>query len=138
MIVADTHLIAHLLLPGDDTARAEAVFEKDPTWAAPLLWRSELRNVLATFVRRGSLDVAMALELMADAERLMEGNEYAVPSEAVLRAAAETGATAYDCEFAVLARDLSVPLITSDRGLQQAFPANARSPGSYLTDPERP
>ena len=132
MIVADTNLIAHLLLPGDVTARAEAVYEKEPTWAAPLLWRSELRNVLATFVRRGSLEVAMALELMADAERLMEGSEYAVPSQGVLRAAAETGASASDCEFAVLARDLSVPLITSDGGLLEAFPEQARSPEAFL------
>lgn len=132
MIVADTNLVAHLLLPGDGTASAESVFERDPRWAAPLLWRSELRNVLATFTRQGSLAVATAVELMADAERLMEGDEYAVPSDDVLRAAADSGCSAYDCEFAILARDLAVPLVTSDRRLQRAFPEHARSPEAFL------
>ncbi|MFW6200159.1 MAG: hypothetical protein ACOC8K_06285 [Gemmatimonadota bacterium] len=73
-----------------------------------------------------------ALELMADAGRLLRGNEYAVPSEAVLRAAAESGCSAYDCELAVLARDLAVPLVTSDAGLRRAFPDEARSPKEFL------
>lgn len=132
MIVVDTNLLAYLLLPGERTAEADAVFERDPVWAAPLLWRSELRNVLATYERRGALELGVALEIMRDAERLMSGNEYAVPSERVLRTASETTCSAYDCEFAVLARDLSVPLITGDAELRRAFPGLAVSPGEFV------
>ena len=43
---------------------------------------------------------------MRDAESLLATGEYEVPSTAVLRLAAESGCTAYDCEFVHLARVL--------------------------------
>jgi predicted nucleic acid-binding protein len=51
MIVADTSLIASLLLSTPATASAEAVLERDPEWTAPHLWRYEFKNVLATQMR---------------------------------------------------------------------------------------
>jgi len=51
MIVVDTNVLAYLLMPGKFTAGAEQLLRSDPEWAAPVLWRSELRNVLATYVR---------------------------------------------------------------------------------------
>lgn len=128
MIVADTNLIVYLLLPGKRTAEAEEVFVRDPVWAAPTLWRSEFRNVLASYMRAGDLELNDALAVVEDAERLMEGNEYTVPSGRVLRAADESGRSAYDCEFAVLARDLGVPLVTWDRRMRECFPKLAVSP----------
>ncbi len=52
MIVADSNIIAYLYLPSDYTGLAERLLEKDPYWVAPMLWRSELRNVLAAYLRR--------------------------------------------------------------------------------------
>lgn len=127
MIVVDTNLIAYLVLPGQRSARARDVLRRDSEWMAPLLWRSELRNVLAPYERQGHLKIEDSLELMEAAERLMKGGEYEVRSQDVLRLAARSGCSAYDCEFVALARDLEVALVTTDRDVLKAFPGIARS-----------
>lgn len=52
MIVVDTNLIGYLFLSSEGSLLAEAVLIKDMDWVAPLLWRSELRNVLAYYLRK--------------------------------------------------------------------------------------
>ncbi len=47
MIVVDSNVLAYLYLPGEYTAAAEVLLEHDSDWAAPILWRSEFRNILA-------------------------------------------------------------------------------------------
>jgi predicted nucleic acid-binding protein len=69
----------------------------------------------------------MAKRFMADAEILIGDNEYQIGSEGVLDLANGTGCTAYDCEFAALAQQLSVPLVTCDNKLLKAFPRLAIS-----------
>jgi predicted nucleic acid-binding protein len=133
VIVADSNLIAYLMIRGDRTAEAGAVFRKDAVWAAPLLWRSELRNVLVTYLRTGRFTLAEATERMHDAESLVAAREYEVPSVPVLRLAAESGRTAYDCEFVHLARELGAPLVTSDRKLLRAFPGTAVSMEEFVS-----
>lgn len=127
MIVVDTNVIAYLLLPGDQTAAARAALRRDPVWAAPLLWRSELRNVLATAMRQGHLGLADALEVMELAAELVAGREFEVESAAVLRLAAGSRCSAYDCEFVALARDLRVTLVTADQQLLAEFAPTAVS-----------
>jgi predicted nucleic acid-binding protein len=122
VIVVDTNVVAYLLLESERTAQAERALALDPEWTAPLLWRSELRNVLATQVRGGLLAAGEARRLQAEAERLLAGGEYAVASADVLELAVASGCSAYDCEFVALARDLGVPLVTVDRDLLAAFP----------------
>lgn len=133
MIVADTNLIAYLVLPGERTEAAEAVLRTDPAWAVPILWRSELRNLLATYVRAGSLALDDALSMAERAEALMAGREFSVPTEPVLALASVSGCAAYDCEFVVLARELGVPLVTADTRLLAAFPDTAVAPEGFAT-----
>ena len=121
MIVADTNLIAYLLIRGQNTAEAEAVFRKDSQWVAPRFWRSEFRNVLVLSLRHKLIEMEDALEAMEQAERLIGGQEFEVESSRVLRLAATSGCSAYDCEFVALAHDLSVLLVTSDRALIAKF-----------------
>lgn len=78
MIVVDTNVIAYLYLPGEHTAAAEALLERDPEWAAPILWRSEFRNILTGYMRRKSITFEQALGLQQEAESLFEGLEYEV------------------------------------------------------------
>lgn len=126
MIVVDTNVIAYLYLPGAQTEAAAELCRSDPEWIAPLIWRSELRNVLVTQLRQGWLELAAAQAIQAAAEELLSGREFAVDSAEVLRLAAESGCSAYDCEFVVLAEYLDLPLVSADRKLAQCFPARVR------------
>ena len=125
MIVVDTNVIASLWLDSEHSANAEAALRRDSAWLAPLLWRSELRDVLASLVRSGRMQLGRAVEVAQAAEALLSGREYAVPSVDVLAAAHESGCTAYDCEFVVLARSVGCTLVTLDRAVLAAFPEAA-------------
>ena len=122
MIVVDTNVIAYLLIAGQHTPAARATLLRDPEWAAPLLWRSEFRNVLALYLRKKQLTVAGAVSLCSAAESLLAGREHVVSSRDVLALASESGRSAYDCEFIAVARQLRQKLVTSDRSLLAAFP----------------
>lgn len=126
MIVVDTNVVAYLLLPGEYTARAEGLFAQDAEWAAPILWRSEFRNLLSGYMRAGRLSLIDAKRLQHEAESLLAGNEFEADSALVLDLAAASGCTAYDCEFVALSQRLGVPLVTPDRALLKAFPRLTR------------
>lgn len=132
MIVADANLVVYLFVAGPSTQAAEAVLRREPRWAAPLLWRSEVRNALVGLVRARTLALEEALRSVANAERLLAGTEYAVPSQRVLHLAHDSGCSAYDCEYVALAEDLGVSLVTTDRAILRAFPDRAVSPHAFL------
>ncbi len=98
---------------GDKTALAQRVLLADPDWQAPLLWRSELRNVLTLYMRHREMELADAHRVMDLAERLLAGSEHEVSSTLVLDLASASSASAHDCEFVALARSLSCPLISA-------------------------
>jgi len=133
MIVVDTNIIGYLYLTGDYSSQAEQALQKDPLWAAPLLWRSELRNVMAFYLRKNLLTLREAQEIMDEAQRLMQGREYDVRSQDVLRLVAGSTCSAYDCEFIALAEDLGVPLVTVDKHLISQFPDSVTSLEKFLS-----
>lgn len=121
MIVVDTNIIAYLYLEGQGSAQAEAVLEKDPDWVAPILWRSEFRNVLTLYLRQGILSFDDALHIVQEAENQMQGGEYEVSFDHVLSLVEHSRCSAYDCEFVALAQDLDVLLVASDRKVLSEF-----------------
>ena len=133
MIVADTNLIAYLLVDGPFTKEAQAVYEKDPDWVAPSFWRSEFRNVLVLSLRCGVMSFTEALEVMEDADLLMGRKNRDSASYRILRLAADSGCAAYDCEFVALALDLGVPLVTEDRALIEKFKPTAVSMKTFCS-----
>jgi predicted nucleic acid-binding protein len=122
MIVVDSNVLAYLYLPGERTADAEALLEQDPEWAAPVLWRSEFRNVLAGYTRRKTLTFEQACRLQSEAEDLLFGSEFEVDSRAVLELVRDSDCSAYDCEFIALAIKLDTKLVTADKKVLRAFP----------------
>jgi predicted nucleic acid-binding protein len=125
MIVVDSNVLAYLYLPGDHTAGAEALLERDPEWTAPVLWRSEFSNILAGYIRRKTLTFDQACSLQSEAESLLAGFEFEVDSQAVLELVRDSDCSAYDCEFIALAIKLNTKLVTADKKLLRAFPKRA-------------
>ena len=134
MIVVDTNLIAYLHIEGERTTQAQQVLRKDAEWAAPLLWRSEFRNVLVFYLRQQVFSLDDAQAIMQQAESLLQGREYEVASQRVLDAAMSSRCSAYDCEFVVLAQDLQCPLVTADRRVLTNFPAAAIPPDVFIAE----
>jgi len=132
MIVADTNTIAYLYLPTAQTDDVVSLLHKDPHWVAPLLWRSEFRNILALYLRKDIIDLSTAIAMQSQAEQQLAENEYTVNSMDVLALASESGCSAYDCEFVSLAKSLNLKLITGDKKLVQLFPGIAMTAGDYL------
>ena len=125
MIVVDSNVLTYLYLPSEFTLAAEALLEKDSDWAAPILWRSEFRNILAGFLRRKAITFDQAISLQREAESLLAGAEYEVESSAVLELVQDSDCSAYDCEFIALAMKLDTKLVTMDKKLLRAFPKRA-------------
>ena len=136
MIVADANLVLYLLVPGERTEAAEAVYQRDPAWAAPPLCLSEVRNVLLRYVRAGSFSLAAAEAMVERADQLLGPYRLEVGSAAVLRVAHAADLSAYDAEYLALAEALEVTLVTEDRAILAAAGPVAMTPAEFLTSPK--
>ena len=132
MIVADTNVIAYLMLPSPHTVLAERVFGADPDWIAPIAWRSEMRNVLALYMRRSLIGLGEAVSLQAEAEAMMDEREFEVGARDVLALVDRSPCSTYDCEFVALAQGFGIALVTMDRKVIEAFPETAVAPEEFL------
>ncbi len=94
MIVADTNVISYLALPSPYTQDAEQLLFIDPVWIAPVLWRSEFRNVLALYLRKSLITLEEALSLQSEMESLLRDREYEVRSFDVLTLTNQSGCSA--------------------------------------------
>ena len=132
MIVADTNIISYLFLPTTYSEQASQLYKVDADWVAPELWRSEFRNVLALYMRQNILSLTEVMAIQDEAESMMNGREFSLPSIAVMNLIANSTCSAYDCEFVALARQLSVKLVTQDKKLLREFPQTAISIDDFL------
>jgi predicted nucleic acid-binding protein len=132
MIVVDTNIIAYLYLEGERSSQVEQLLEKNSQWAAPLLWRSEFRNVLALYIRKKHLTLEQAHQIMKEAMLLMQGREYEIVSFHVMELVASSNCSAYDCEFVALAEDLKTSLVTVDKKILKEFPQIAVSLDDFI------
>jgi predicted nucleic acid-binding protein len=133
VIVVDTNIIHYCWVRGQNTEVAQAVRQKDPEWHVPVLWRSELRNVLTAYLRRGLLTRAQIVGILSIAEQALADGEHIISDDIVLDVVTSSTLTAYDAEFVALAAALSVPLVTGDKAVLKAFPDRALTMGAFLS-----
>lgn len=132
MIVVDTNIIAYLYVSGEKSQQAEQLLSSDPHWVAPVLWRSEFRNVLSLYLRKDILSLEDVFLILQQAEKLLKENEYKISSAHIMQLVNSSHCSAYDCEFVALAQHLSIPLITSDKKILKEFPRVAQSLEAFL------
>ncbi len=132
MIVVDTNVIHYCWVRGQNTEVAQAVRRKDPDWHAPILWRSELRNVLTAYLRRRLMSRIQIAGILRSADRAFVESEHIVGDDLVLDVVEMSTLTACDAEFVALAGALSVPLVTADKAVLKAFPDRALTMEAFV------
>lgn len=132
MIVVDVNVLVYALLLGEHTERARAVLRTGSTIAAPLLWRYELANVLATHIRVDEMSSEHASALFGLAERLVHRDLTPGPIQGVLEICAQTGCSAYDSHYLYAAQTHDTVVVTNDQKMLRAAPTLATSIEAYL------
>ncbi|NOX10028.1 MAG: type II toxin-antitoxin system VapC family toxin [Gammaproteobacteria bacterium] len=132
MIVVDTNIISYLYISGDRSQQSEDLLSSDSNWVAPILWRSEFRNVLAQYLRKNLLSIDEILLIIQQAEKLLTDHEYEISSAHIMQLVKSSQCSAYDCEFIALAQYLDVPLITADKKILREFSEITQTAESYL------
>ena len=127
MIIADTNLVAYLVINGASTATAERARSRDHDWLAPALLRSELLNVIAQNVRLGRLSRDQAIRAYRRGLSVVEFFDGAPDPVAVLNLCATAGCSTYDAEFVWLAQERATKLVTADQQLLAAAGGTAIS-----------
>lgn len=126
MIVVDTNVLAYLLIEGDRTSEAQALFAQDSDWRSEAFLLVEFSNVLASYRRIGALSGKQTEALLAEAATRVR-ELLSVPNLQALRCADLFAVSAYDARFLAVAEALGVKLVTEDARLRAAAPALTRS-----------
>ncbi len=132
MIVVDSKIVAYLLIEGEKTSLARALWNKESNWWMPTLWIHEFLNILVTSERTGNLRLRTCQEILGRAQSLFETKSQQVDMAYTLSLAARYRLTAYDAQYLAVAQSMDTLLITEDRKLRQVVPQHARSMRSFL------
>jgi len=131
VIVADVNVIVYLLIEGNLTDQARELYERDPDWIFPALWKHEFLNVLSSLVRTGRVSKEDALNLWWKASGLFSKKEKEMDYDQVLSISVDNDISAYDAQYIALAKHYSIPLVTEDKHLLTKFPDMAYSLHGY-------
>ena len=126
MVVVDTNIVTYLLIEGDRTKQAQALFAKDSDWRSEAFLLVEFSNVLATYRRVQALSGEQTETLLAEAARRVR-ELLSVPNLRALRCAERYAVSAYDARFLAAADTLGTKLVTEDAKLRAAAPELTRS-----------
>lgn len=126
MVVVDTNILAYLLIEGDRSADAQALWRRDADWRSEGFILVEFSNILATYLRAKALSIDEAMTMLGEASRRL-AQTTDVPHADALSSAAAHGVSAYDARFLAAAAYWGVPLTTEDVRLRAAAPALTQS-----------
>jgi predicted nucleic acid-binding protein len=126
MVVVDTNILAYLLIAGDHTKEAQALFARDAEWKSEAFVLIEFSNILATYERTGGLTRSQAEHLLNEAEIRIH-SLVSLPHIAALRTAQQFTVSAYDARFLATAEKLGTRLVTEDTKLRAAAPTLTQS-----------
>lgn len=135
MIVLDASVALKLLLPEADSAMAMRLLYSPTVLAAPDILSLELAAAIAKYHRRRLITLDEARAAATAAKRIVADLH---PSQPLLAPAFELslllGHAVYDCLYLVLARWLSVPLLTADRRMHAKAHRAGLAGQVYLLD----
>lgn len=125
-VVVDASAAVRGITTDGDAARLfDSVVAGTTVGHAPALIVAEVASALSLAVRMERRALADALALLRVlTECPIRLHEVTFLAPAALEIAATTRVSAYDAFYAVLARSLEVPLVTSDRRLADAVPGS--------------
>src|SRR5437763_736094 len=103
MVLIDTNVLVYLIISGEQTGAAQALWRRDSDWRSEAFVLVEFSNVLAHYISVRRLALRQAEQLLARATELMANRLARVPHAHALAVAARFGITAYDARFLALA-----------------------------------
>ena len=124
MTIVDADALAQLILHGPRHEQARKAFLEDSEWAAPPLWHSDFRGMLAKRINAGELSVEAALRAYEAARLVIAGNEPEPDTRIVLELIGG-GVDSYDAEYIAAARGLGVPFFSTDPELSSFSAGNS-------------
>ncbi len=133
MIVVDANILAYFWLKSPYFEKVAELYEIDPDWTAPDLCRSEFRNIVAAYMRKGLYTLEEVKWLVAQKESRMMGSYLEVDSTEVINLVSQSNCSSYDCEYVALAKKTMRPLITFDKKILQEFPNVANTVDQYIS-----
>lgn len=123
-MVIDTMVLAYALIgEAEQHDRAIAALAEEDELIAPDSLRAELVNVLWLWVRHRQVDPGSALEMLRDAETLLD--EFVSTAslwESALALSVEREHSPYDTLFVALAARRGTRVLTADEALLRRFP----------------
>ncbi len=104
MLVADTNLVAQLILKLEQTETAQNIYRRDPEWVMPELWRHEFLNVLANYLRFDHVHPERLALAWQSANMLFADSARQLDMLLALKLAGERNTSAYDAQRSPLDR----------------------------------
>lgn len=127
LIVADTNVVAYLVIGDAQTTKAEDVRRRDGDGQVPSLFPHEWLSVVTRYVRSGLLSRDDALRVYKRGMSAVSVDDAVPDPLRILNLHLASDCTSYDCEFVEAAESRRVQLVTEDQQVLTAFPGLAVS-----------